>query len=933
MKKFFYIIGGIACVILIVAAMYVTLVIGITVYMTYAHQASMKARYDQVTQEEERQTRERIAALGNNMTPGFVDKKRDADELAGNSPSLFVDSENYQTEDNWLATKISREIAEMAFVTVHPDLPLPDLNIQAEVNPEKPLVDIALKGFDRGLITSALTPVFAWDPEGYAPLARQLLGTTSGLPAVPESEPTDVLSHLLNLTGPNIATEDVRLSANLQRHPASWQDHESAALILTALALREHAGAYSERRTMLSQATAHLAVAQALRGDQKPTWPGLIADAGIRTLAGREVDALSHLDALTARTDVPDSAKPWIAALRTLAKQDWREAHVTATSPLLLKIVWFQILELDLMTDVAAKHITEVVRQTPQDPSLPADQQKANPETLIPDWGRIAGRSPFYVESSDDAKNGEYQLDLEFHELDEILKTEASAPFDLDKLASIYSEEETDTVSREANGKTLVRVIGTAGFKAASRRHVFAAMISKDPESSQDPAQMEILFTKFDQLLHGVPGWDMARLHLNFLDAGECQKQVSDWVAAKRTWRIWEVPYGLADTMPGFAMVKKFYHRAVPFGTVIDLEDRYTFINAVDSRVAPPPYDTPELEKIKALPTSDAIRAINEYTKRYNVLLQATEVKGPKPFELELLKLDPDQYVLATDHVPIDKLMAAAGRFLDYNLHPIEQIENLDSAHLSDADREIILSKHAALEPQFSPILAELLRKNGKDDEAAEMDRKDLDDLSDYALSVLMPLIDYDLDHGLYDEVRLLASKADLSTEKGQTINFWLLERSGKLDEAEACGKVILATFKRQWPLAELYASHQDHFPSQFAEEERSLFPKGLVKVSLASFSGKPLTGAVLCDGPDFVMTLNGPKWRMDRVGLQANDVVVALDGYRVESGTQYTFVKNLSQDPKMDFIIWRDSSYREINATVPYRRLDMLAWSYLPPE
>ncbi len=922
MKKFLWILGGLVCVALIVAAMYVALTIGLSVYIAYTNQMRGKAYREHVAQLEQQQMRQQIDSLGNNMTPDLVENKAYADELAGKLPTLFVDPEGYGTEDNWLATTISREIAEMASVTVHPASPLLDLKIKAKVDPDKPQVQVEIGGFGPDTITSDLTPAFAWDPEGYAPLARQLLGTTPGVAAQTVSDENDVLTHLLNLTGPKIAAEDVRLSANLQQHPASWQDHEAAALVLMAMALREVAGTYTERRLMLCRATAHLAVAQALRGDRPASWPGLIAGAAIRTFSGRELDALAHLDNLSAQADLPGSAKPWIAALRVLATQDWRKAEVTPKSPLLLKIVWFQILELDLIDKVANRHLEAVVPQPSPDPNLPPDEQKTNPETLIPDWGRIAGRSPFYELSSDDAKNEEYKLDLEFHELDEILKIEGAAPFDLDHLASVYSEPETDTVSLDSGGKTVVRVIGPGGFKNASRRQVLADIVSKSPEpdSAQDPAQIEIIFTKFDALLHGVPGYDLERLQLGFKEVGEQKKQIADWIAAKKTWRIWEVPYQDVLGMPGYGRVKNFYRNVVPFGTVFEsgTANRYGFIQ---SQVKIPLYDTPELERIKKLPVDQAIRAVNDYNKKYNESIQKQAPGGPLPLDEKWLKLDPDDYVLVAEGVPDDKLMAAAARFLDYNLNPIEKIERLDAEHLSVADREIITRKHAVLEPVFYFDLANLLRSEGKDDEGADADRQGLAQADDpsSALGYAYSLVEYDLDHGRFDEALSLAKKAaDLGDEDGLNMYFDVLESTGRLDEAAVVAKKITDTFDDTWAEIALYAGHPKHFPVQEAAEKKRIMPDGLKKVDLASFSGVPTQGMT------FDVARDGDSrtdWLFQASHLRRDDRIVGLDGYKVDTAMQYFYIQALSRSSTMDFIVWRDGKYQEVRAHVPHRR------------
>jgi hypothetical protein len=923
MKKLFWIIGAVVCLALIVAAMYVALTIGLSVFIAYTNQMKGRAYAAQQAQTQADQMKKGIEAWGKNPTPNQYEAKRDADELSGKVPSLFADPEGYQTEDNWLASMISREIAEMSFMAAHPGAALPEIKAMAVVDPAVPQVQVEINGFngEGGLAVSAdLTPVFAWDPAGYTPLAQTLLGSTPGVPAEPETDANNVLGHLLNLTGPTIAQEDVRISAALQEHPASWQDHEAAALVLMALALREHAGTYSEKRPMLCRATAHLAVASALRGNQTASWPGLIAGAAIRTLSGREIDALAHLDNLSAQADLPEAAKPWIATLRMVAKQDWR-TEVTEKSPLLLKFAWYDVLEFDLRQQLAADRIKQVVPQPPEDPNLPPDQQKTNPETLLPDWGRIAGRSPFYDDADDDAKNAEYRLGLEFRELDEILKIEGSTPFDLNNLATVYSEAETDTVSTDAAGKTVVHVIGAGGFKAASRRHVFAGMLAKRviPDSNlpdQDPAQAQNLFTKFDGLLKGVPGYEVARLQQGFLDSDEIQKQYDQWGAAKKTWRPWEVPYVFALEMPGHVFIKKFYRRPVPFGTVYepDVGERYGLINDM-TPVTWPPFDTPELEAIKKLPPQQANDALGDYNRKYNEALQKLLPHSPTPFEQELLKLDPDCYDLAQDHWPDDKLITAVPRFLDYCVNPVWRIENLDAAHLSDADRITVMRKHVAFDPGFGFRAGVVLRSKGLMEEAAAMDREAFASGQDpIAISdQTLPLVAYALDHGLNDEALKVAKfSGDVASQMGLGCYCYALERLGKLDEAEAAAKQDIDMYSDESWMFGLQMRHRDRYPGLYDAALARAYPSGLVQAKLADFSGKPQNG-------DQVKTDSDTS---KMAGLQIGDVIVGLDGYRVSSDLQYDFVRSLSLDSKMDFIVWRNDKYLELHAVVPGRRM-----------
>jgi hypothetical protein len=916
MKTLFYIIGGAICLGLIITAMYVAMTIGLSCYIAYTNNLKGRQYAAQQRAAEQAQMQSSISSLNNDMTPDVVAKRKAAAEMAGTAPSLLTDPEGYGTEDNWLASTISREMAEMAFFAAQPGAALPGLKVKATVDPKTPSVHVVIDASSGGTLTSDLTPVFAWDANGYAPLAKQLIGTTAA-PAT-ESADQDVLAHLLVLTGPKLAEEDVRLAANLQAHPSSWQDHEAAALLLTAMALRNEGSTYADNRLLLCKATAHLALAQAWRGDAHPTWPGLIADAAIRTLSGRELDAVGHLQNLGAQAGLPEAAKPWISALLVRATEDWRKAEVMEKSPLLLKIVWFRILEMDLENDEPVNRLFTALPKPPVDLTIPPTEQKVNPDTLLPDWGRIAGQSPYYDDADDAVKNAEYKLDLEFHELDEILKVEKAAPFDLNQLATVFAEKPTDTIAPGPDGKTVVHVIGPGGFKTASLGHIFDGLITKDPRQSGngDPGEMQNVFAKMEKLFQGVPGYEIARLHLGFLDYDASKKQYADWVAAKKTWPVWEFPYALADDMPGEAHLNAFYANAVPFGTVYEPElgQRYTFINAVNRQTFPP-FDTPELERIKKLPPNEANAQMVGYSQKYNELIRQMGPQGPQPFEQQLLALAPDVYTLAQDHLPNEKLLANLSRFLDYNMNPIERIENLPPAMLSDADREMVLRKHVVLEPAFGFRAAVVLRSKGLVDEAAAMDRKAFasgDNPIGISNSVL-PLVDYDLAHGLNDEAVKVAQFAGaVKSEMGLSILTFAMEKLGRLDEAEAAAKEDAEMYSDPSWLTNFQLRHPDRYPEVYKRELASRFPDGLQHAKIGDFTGSPNTGAVITSDSD---TLKG-------AGLMVGDVIVALDGYRVDSEPQYMFIRALSMESKMNFVIWRKDRYLEATAAVPGRRM-----------
>ncbi len=904
MKKFLILAGGTIILAVIVFIGYV----GVRLYLEYY--------FFSHREEIEQKLHKSVEAAQDKAVADDQAQQTKLNDSIRNNTSFLVDPEGYQTEDNWLAAGIGREIAGMAFIILHPGGQLPDFKVKAQVDPDKPQVHIEISGFDdeeNATITADLKPAFAWDAQGYAELARKLLGKAASQSS---GDSTDILTRLQDLTGHTLATEDIRLSANLQQTPASWQDHEAAALALTAMALRENAGFFNDERSLLSRATAHLAMAKALRGNQPETWPGLIADSALRTLAGRELDALASLDKLSARTDCPLSAKPWITALRLVAKQDWRVTKVTSDSPLLVKIAWFQVLNNDLRASTATHRLEGILFDPSRDPDAEINQN--SPDWNISDWGRAVLVSPLGFSVENGHRFTENNIILELKEMNDVLKIEGGDPVNEQNIAATFSERENGTITKDDKGKILVQVIGRGTFKAATRRHLFNVMLQTYYWMNQLlglPEDAEVFRAKMDSLYRGVPQYDLLWKGTEPLSQEMRRRQYDVWSAQKKTWLVWEVPSFLVRDLPGHHLANSFYARGVPFGTVYRVNLRLGFINSIGRKDYTAEFNEID-RKVKELPIDEQGGAFQKLSKPLNARMQADQPHGPAALEQKLLKLAPDQYDLVVDHVPVEKLLPVVGSFLDYNMRPISEMERLYRQYIDDATHEMIWRRHAALDPDGYFGLAYLLRQEGKFDEAAEMDRKGVAGGYDQVAmsNAVGDLVDYDLVHGKTDEAIQVAQKAaDTGSQRGMETQMHVLEKQDKLDQAESIGQEIKERYGDDDDLVALYAQYGSHFPDKHSELERKFFPNGLNRIEFISYSQK--------EKPEAGCQITSDSPQLKPAGLLKNDIIVALDGYEIKSEMQYVFVRSLTDTPKMVFVVWRDKKYLEINASLPGRR------------
>ena len=163
-----------------------------------------------------------------------------------------------------------------------------------------------------------------WSPRTYAPLAQSLFTAGAASP-VPVDRLADhnVRAALVDLRVEVLLDVNERISSVLKSDMRSAAAHESAALLIGALALRESWTVFGDVRTALSRMAAHLAVADALRGPGPENVDGILARAVLTLLTGAQRDALAIVEGLDRRVTTAQD-KAWTRALRLRITGDWR---------------------------------------------------------------------------------------------------------------------------------------------------------------------------------------------------------------------------------------------------------------------------------------------------------------------------------------------------------------------------------------------------------------------------------------------------------------------------------------------------------------------------------------------------------------------------------------------------------------------------------
>jgi hypothetical protein len=389
----------------------------------------------------------------------------------------------YRTEVEWIVAETARSVVDLAtFAGTGTPAPLGDLsitNMTASLTPRHHL------SFQVGSRSVALDlDTYVWDPDKYVALALAAGVKESGSSATAADEIVDAV---VNLDAETLQAQSQAVSAALQqdsRHPAH---HEAAAFLLTAFALREASGVFYDPRPVLGRASAHLAVARAIRGTGgKPTLVGQVADITLQVVGGRPGPAMRQLDALE-RQEMPPAAAAWGRALRRRATLDWRLPPPDG-APLVERLEYMRAL---------ARMVT---------PDASLDYLRSSDPEPVPDWGWRTLDFAYTVE------NGHVFVEATMAdtlaEAGRVLGIEPATNARTAVTAALTREPAVSSVDRTTPGS--VRVIDNGMWSAFYQRHL-AHVAMRGSEfyremygSKGDAAAFD---TRVDELLQDVPLW------------------------------------------------------------------------------------------------------------------------------------------------------------------------------------------------------------------------------------------------------------------------------------------------------------------------------------------------------------------------------------------------------------------------------------------
>jgi tetratricopeptide (TPR) repeat protein len=276
------------------------------------------------------------------------------------------------------------------------------------------------------------------------------------------------------------------------------------------------------------------------------------------------------------------------------------------------------------------------------------------------------------------------------------------------------------------------------------------------------------------------------------------------------------------------------------------------------------------------------------------------------------------------DEASPEATAALYGPLAEYDLTVLRK---LAWSHRQDPSAAVPLYEKAVqMDPGGYLPLGSYLADQYRDEEAAAAYEKaiakarDRVAVSHYALW----LVGHYCDMGRLPRAREVAQMAaDTGSAPGLEAMGYFAERMGRPAEAEAWYQKVAERYGDRRPLDQFYMRYAHRFPDgRFNTEARSalaaLFPAGLERVSLVDFTEPPKPG----EG----VRVTGRSQRSTRFGLRKDDIVVALNGYRVGNDEQYATLWTFDDGPAATVIVWRDARYVEIKGELRGTRYEPVA-------
>jgi hypothetical protein len=620
------------------------------------------------------------------------------------------------------------------------------------------------------------------------------------------------------------------VSAALKANMRDPKAHEAAAILLGAFGLQEAAAAFTDHRWVMNRMTAHLAVAAALRGTAPMSVDGQLARAILDALVGRQKTALDALAVLgDPQADSPKAA--WQRALMIRVTQDWRLLKTPATATRREKLEYFRARR--AMLDGRSGLELELLREPPAS-----------------DFARIAHLNSPGVEDGNEFVAD--SLMRELSELSKLYQREFKRPMPPSLPDAINDRAGLLMTSKSP------RVLPWGAWAEFSQRHIAMAVADTDMHYRGMlglPDRADELNEAIDDVLKTLRMFSVASIsrHVDseskqhdttyLREATDVLVTMPEMITAAQ-WRTFEVVARDALTPSSVPSGRKWFIE--PSGLV--------------------PYETSDRFKNTAISLA-ALRPLVEAQPHNSWILWRVDSWKGAPADLR---------------AHVDGLISQRAPF------ELWALDRAIDRSTSRAEWEPLLRRGCALSPERCLALAGRLVPLDEHSAAVEyqraFDHPGLDRVTAANSSEWLVFF-YERNNEPQRARALAASASNVGSHRGMRTLARLLERRG---EAEAAGELFEAIAER-YPTATatlagfLYRRvvvHRDtRFTTRWDAVRQRTFPNGLVPEPAST--EKPAAGVYV----------DRDRPSSERVRLQVGDIIVGVDGWRVDNLEQFEMV------------------------------------------
>ncbi len=791
----------------------------------------------------------------------------------GNVLQVTAEGRNFQThwqdESQYIVETIATDLAEMVYYGRHGTL----LSAAAVEADEQVVASgigyrVKIRLAEDGVVECWLPltkPI--WAPATYRPLVQALVAQCrlKVQPTESSGSSPDLLRSLLDPKAEALAKLDIAESSRLSKEFLSAARHEEAALLLGAFTLREASGIFYQIRSELCRITAHLALAERLRGVAAPTPAGRLAEVVLTALYNNQADALKLLEGIP----VSDETDGWKRALRMRITSDFRSIGENQTPSLLEQVEWFRA----RVNSVNVKRAWDDLRLSEE-------------QAALADWCRIANQRAQPVDVGHVLLDAALPAEIREYRLVFPLE-QGREPGQTDMVGQLNTEP-TRCIAAGPSGTVIVRIIGWGRWAAFLQRHLCHAICSNFhflKNSWGVPDQAAALQRQADELFANLRLYPFVRRQIApnesyYRKAQDEEMKLVHAIPHEIPAEAWNnicfnphiAPLYIP---PPHAFINEWHRHNPPPGTAYNVEPRFDHPSLMGG-----PEAVSRLEKLHRIAPYDPDVAF--------MLLRTRDAGKSTPAQV----------------------IEAYGPMLDFNPAPSRRIAELSAT--DPAAYEKWMNKAAVLDPSARNKLAWFYANAHRDADAANAFVQWMANESDevFIAEDAGWLVDYFERTGQSAAATALADRAaTVYSSPGLLTKAKLLESRHDYAGALEFQQKNTERYHNPAPLmgflvrAEKVASNAER-KALLAQLTAKYLPEGLEKFAI-NYAPAPKTG----------VRVEVMRDEIKNAGLEMGDIVAAVRGYRVFNWSSFRTIRGFEPDTPYEMIVWRNGHYLTLPA------------------